>query len=835
MAKTKYTININIYTLPDGITKNVDKNNVFFNTYLDYFTIYIKNRTDNNYDNIYKCWSAISSFYTLKDTNKYIYKDTSKRPSFRTITKIKQTINLPDAEFNENYLLNDVTYKLAASDYFFVCKANSNNISDERKNASVINSNLLDKKFDASNDNTEITFNIYRLYIGKPATIIINIYTLPDGITKNVDKNNEFFNNYLLSLTKTANGEIIKSKDLYNEIKSKWSAISSFYTLKDTNKYTYISTDKSPSFTKITNIKKEENLPDAEFNEQYQQSIDNLFYGYYLSKVDRFFVCDEGTNNLDSKNVCLITAKNLLNKVYTVKSNKVRIFNFYRLYGRISVKTNKYSSETVEDEQTGYKLVEESISNYDTHGLALTDTINLDDFITVVQNAGDAYLYHHDNDLKDNPILSSLYGQYITTLNSSNTFKLCADTSFNYGLGYLAFSYYKRVEKYCKENKIGFCGKVSKYLSNYIQPELANTQINNGFKEWPCSISEVATKSNQLINNFKNIYKSKNKKPIAKQDIIDFLQSYFCNLNRICQQQCLTALTEDNQLKDKSSVMKSSVMKSSAKIKITFYDADPKTGDKLDEPLGDPIEIDAGTKPIASSEIQDAQSKYTVQLSKDSKGNYVFNGWSPKTSEVANKDIDIVAMYIDKDDIDDDEVNSDDPIIDIYTCSINSTNKQCAIYTGLSTLYIQEDKYKELTNDKLTKLFNKDKIIKVQTILDAIDWLIKYNKTCERRIVYTITEKNQNIMKYKVATNAVRSWRLITVYDWNSYKNTCDNKIGPCCRTFFDKDDGYGKAGYAFKGFSVDCGFFQIWYGKTVVTETNIEFTSTNEQIYPDI
>ena len=84
-------------------------------------------------------------------------------------------------------------------------------------------------------------------------------------------------------------------------------------------------------------------------------------------------------------------------------------------------------------------------------------------------------------------------------------------------------------------------------------------------------------------------------------------------------------------------------------VKITFYDADPKTGKKLDKPLGDPIEIDAGTKPNASEEVSDAQAEYNRQLSDDKKEGYVFKGWSPETSEAADEDTDIVAKYIEDD------------------------------------------------------------------------------------------------------------------------------------------------------------------------------------------
>lgn len=89
--------------------------------------------------------------------------------------------------------------------------------------------------------------------------------------------------------------------------------------------------------------------------------------------------------------------------------------------------------------------------------------------------------------------------------------------------------------------------------------------------------------------------------------------------------------------------------KEQKKVKITFYDSDPKTGEKLDKPLGDPIEIDANTKPNASEEIVDAQAKYNKQLSDDKKDGYEFKGWSPETSEAADEDTDIVAKYIEDD------------------------------------------------------------------------------------------------------------------------------------------------------------------------------------------
>lgn len=82
------------------------------------------------------------------------------------------------------------------------------------------------------------------------------------------------------------------------------------------------------------------------------------------------------------------------------------------------------------------------------------------------------------------------------------------------------------------------------------------------------------------------------------------------------------------------------------KIKITFYDSDPKTGEKLDKPLGDPIEIDADTKPNSSEKVSDAQAKYNKQLEDDKKDGYEFKGWNPETSEAADEDTDIVAKYV---------------------------------------------------------------------------------------------------------------------------------------------------------------------------------------------
>jgi len=84
-------------------------------------------------------------------------------------------------------------------------------------------------------------------------------------------------------------------------------------------------------------------------------------------------------------------------------------------------------------------------------------------------------------------------------------------------------------------------------------------------------------------------------------------------------------------------------------IKVTFYDADPETGDKLKEPLGDPIEVKIGDKLNSSSEAQEAFEKYNEKLQKDKKDGYEFKGWNPDPGTVAKTDdIDVVAKYIEE-------------------------------------------------------------------------------------------------------------------------------------------------------------------------------------------
>lgn len=83
-------------------------------------------------------------------------------------------------------------------------------------------------------------------------------------------------------------------------------------------------------------------------------------------------------------------------------------------------------------------------------------------------------------------------------------------------------------------------------------------------------------------------------------------------------------------------------------VKITFYDADPETGEKLKEPLGDPIEIPSGKAINGTDEGTEALEKYNKQLEDDKKDGYVFKGWNPDPSTNVKEDTDVVAKYIEE-------------------------------------------------------------------------------------------------------------------------------------------------------------------------------------------
>jgi hypothetical protein len=87
-------------------------------------------------------------------------------------------------------------------------------------------------------------------------------------------------------------------------------------------------------------------------------------------------------------------------------------------------------------------------------------------------------------------------------------------------------------------------------------------------------------------------------------------------------------------------------------VKITFYDADPESGEKLKEPLGDPIEVEPGKAINDTDEGNDALIKYNKQLEDDKKDGYIFKGWNPDPSTKIKEDTDVVAKYIEEDEAD---------------------------------------------------------------------------------------------------------------------------------------------------------------------------------------
>ena len=87
-------------------------------------------------------------------------------------------------------------------------------------------------------------------------------------------------------------------------------------------------------------------------------------------------------------------------------------------------------------------------------------------------------------------------------------------------------------------------------------------------------------------------------------------------------------------------------------VTITFYDADPETGEKLDEPLGEPIKIESGTAINAGDEAQKAFEEYNKKLSEDKKEGFIFKGWNPDASTKVTEDTDVVAKYIEEDEKD---------------------------------------------------------------------------------------------------------------------------------------------------------------------------------------
>ena len=88
-------------------------------------------------------------------------------------------------------------------------------------------------------------------------------------------------------------------------------------------------------------------------------------------------------------------------------------------------------------------------------------------------------------------------------------------------------------------------------------------------------------------------------------------------------------------------------------VKVNFYDADPKTGEKIGDPLNkEPFEIEKGSNLKDNEKINDAIVEYNKQLDegnhgKGDKEGYIKHGWTPDINNAkAENDIDVVAKYI---------------------------------------------------------------------------------------------------------------------------------------------------------------------------------------------
>lgn len=80
-------------------------------------------------------------------------------------------------------------------------------------------------------------------------------------------------------------------------------------------------------------------------------------------------------------------------------------------------------------------------------------------------------------------------------------------------------------------------------------------------------------------------------------------------------------------------------------VKITFYDADPESGEKLDKPLHDSIEIPEGESINSSEEVSELIEELNKQLLDNQKEGFTFDGWNPDVKEKASEDVDVVAKY----------------------------------------------------------------------------------------------------------------------------------------------------------------------------------------------
>lgn len=155
------------------------------------------------------------------------------------------------------------------------------------------------------------------------------------------------------------------------------------------------------------------------------------------------------------------------------------------------------------------------IPTYDCTGLSHNSTVSINSIIQTVQNAGNAYLYHHGQELND-----AVQTTCKVPVSSSSIFNLP-----------FCVSYIK--------NNISVTGPLPTMSSS-------TKDVDNGCFAWKTTVAALQNKLDYITSGFK---KKCTNQHITYADLKQFIQQYFYNLCCICAQTYCTDISNNSSKK----------------------------------------------------------------------------------------------------------------------------------------------------------------------------------------------------------------------------------------------------------------------------------------------